>query len=357
MERSRFPEASPPEAASRRLPPLAALLLTALLVGCGGSGEGDALLQDYQRELASALDLPAPEPASPGNIGAFPARDERLFEVSETRDGLLNVYALRECHITSLVAERNNQLGRVAPPSQRWLYELELWRRLHACQHSEIPETLSESHRERLTRLTETKTEQLPRVSWNSLFDSEEWTGSFSRASSPLQPDDAAAVETQLSAIAWLREATLNQFNPQWQHDSSTLENHLKTLRSRPLTAEVLRALMLAEQRLGEANALLEARLSRADTCRGLDAPGTELRARFETQPTTDWLTRLETLAERWLGAVEELLDSHIEPPTAVAEYRRHWLSLADPEAPLPAYRAALETHRHHWRTLAERCP
>ncbi|MFP3457824.1 DUF3080 family protein, partial [Psychrobacter sp. SIMBA_152] len=51
-------------------------------------------------------------------------RQQRLIEVPETRDGMLKIYALRECQITSLIAARNNQLGRVAPPSQQWLYEL-----------------------------------------------------------------------------------------------------------------------------------------------------------------------------------------------------------------------------------------
>lgn len=177
------------------------------------------------------------------------------------------------------------------------------------------------------------------------------------RASSPLEPGADTAIDAQLDAVVWLQEATRNQFNPAWQHDSSTLENHLKTLRSRPLTAEVLRALMLAEQRLGEANALLEERLSRADSCRALEASGSELKATFDALPAADWLARLEAHAERWLGAVAELLDSHVEPPTAVADYRRRWLSLDNPAAPLPAYREALEAHRHHWQILAERCP
>lgn len=334
------------------------LLAALLLAGCGGSGDGDALLRDYQRDLAEALDLPTPEPASPGNIGGFPERHQRLFEVPETRAGLLDVYALRECHITNLVAARNNQLGRVAPPSQRWIYELKLWRRLSACWQSEVPERLDEEDRTRLEQLTLTKTEQLPLVSWNSLFDSEEWRRSFSRASSPLEPGDDDPLDGQLDAVSWLREATLNQFNREWQPDSATLEGHLKALRDRPLTAEVLRALLLAEQRLSEANALLQARLGSSDGCRPLSQPGPQLRNAFQGRAARDWFARLDTLAERWLTAIDALLESHrVSPPRAVADYRQRWLSLDNPEAPLPAYRSARENHRRHWQRLAERCP
>ncbi|WP_051496178.1 DUF3080 family protein [Halomonas sp. BC04] len=340
----------------RLLRPLAGLLIAALLVGCGGSGEGDALLTSYQRDLAQALGQPQPQPADPVNIGAFPDRRERLFDIPEIREGMLDLYALRECHITSLVAARNNQLGRVAPPSQRWIYELELWRRLHACWHSDVPESLSENNRDRLARLTAAKTEQLPLVSWNTLFDSDEWTGSFSRASSPLEPDSSAAIDEQVSAIEWLQAATLNQFSQEWQHESSTLEGYLDTLRRRPLTAEILRALLLAEQRLGEANALLEASLADTASCQLLAESGPELKSQFQQKPTAGWLDNLEALASRWLGAVDELLESHVPPPEAIARYRDRWLSLDNPEAPLSAFVAARDEHRRYWQALAEQC-
>lgn len=335
---------------------MAGLMTVALLVGCGGSGEGEALLTSYQRDLAEALGQPEPQPGAPTNIGAFPERHERLFEIPETREGMLDVYALRECHITSLVAARNNQLGRVAPPSQRWIYELELWRRLHDCWHSEVSAALSENNRDRLARLTMAKTEQLPLVSWNTLFDSDEWTGSFSRASSPLEPDSRDAIDEQLAAIEWLHAATLNQFSQEWQHASSTLEGHLDTLRRRPLTAEVLRALLLAEQRLGEANALLEASLADTASCRPLAEAGSELKSLFQQKPAAEWLDDLEAQANHWLGAIDALLESHVPPPEAIAHYRDRWLSLDNPAAPLPAFLAARDIHRRHWQALAERC-
>ncbi|KAA0014104.1 DUF3080 domain-containing protein [Billgrantia pellis] len=329
-------------------------LLLMLLMGCSDGGEGEASLVDYQRKLASALGRQAPERSPPGNIDAFPERNERLFEVPETRESILSVYALRECRITSLVAARNNQLGRVAPPSQRWIYELELWRRLHACGNSEVPASLSEPHRKRLERLLRSKTEQLPLVSWNSQFDSKEWIGSFSRASSPLAPGDTRALEAQLEAVTWLREATLNQFNPHWSPDSATLEAHLSTLRNRPFTAELLRALLLAEQRLSEANMLLNDALTNATACPVQSASG--LTRELPELPAFLWLSRLEAVAERWLQAVDALFDSHIPPPDAVAAYRQRWLSLENPAAPLPALRRAREEHRRHWQVLRGRC-
>ncbi|MGQ4880505.1 DUF3080 family protein [Billgrantia sp. LNSP4103-1] len=332
------------------------LLLFVLLSGCSKEGEGEARLAKYQQTLADTLGQPLPERSAPPNIGPFPDRSERLLEVAETRESMLNVYALRECQITSLIAARNNQLGRVAPPSQRWIYELELWRRLHACWNSDIPDMLSDTDRERLERLTRTKTEQLPKVSWNSLFDSEEWVSNFSRASSPLSPDDTRSIEAQFEALAWLHQATLNQFNPDWSHDSATLESHLKALRDRPLTAEVLRALLLAQQRLDEATALLASVIESENGCRALSAAPDELKRRMTDGAAFDWLNRLETLATQWLRAIHDLFESHVPPPEAVAVYRQRWLSLEDPRAPLPALRQSVEKHYQHWQELNAHC-
>lgn len=322
------------------------------MAGCG-EGAGEALLGDYQQRLAAALDLAPPAKARPTNIGDFPEPDARLFAIPETREALLDVFALRGCHIANLVAGRNNQLGKVAPPSQRWLYELTLWRRLSGCWNTEVPATLSDNDRARLARLTRLKTDQLPRASWNALFASSEWVGSFSRASSPLPPDALPEVDVQLPALAYLREATLHQFDRRWEADSATLEGYLKTLQERPLTAELLRALMLAERRLAEASRLLEtAQQSNAcpTTPAGLPPFSGDTRL-------VAWLDHLELASKRWLSAIHRLLDAQlISPRPAIVIYRHRWLSLEDPRAPWPALVAARQQHREWRASLIRHC-
>lgn len=326
--------------------------MAGLLAGCG-EGPAEALLGDYQRRLATALALAPPEASRPANIGDFPGPDARLFTIPETREALLDVFALRGCHIANLVAGRNNQLGKVAPPSQRWLYELALWRRLSGCWNTEVPATLGEQDRARLERLTLRKTDQLPRASWNALFASSEWVGSFSRASSPLPPGALSEVDAQLPALAYLREATLHQFDRRWEPDSATLEGHLKTLQERPLTAELLRALMLAERRLEEASRLLETALA-GKAC---PTPANALPASPEAARLAAWLDRLETASRRWLIAIHRLLDAQrVAPRPAVAAYRHRWLSLDHPRAPWPALVAARQRHRELRETLTRRC-
>lgn len=303
-----------------------------LLTGCGNNDHAEQFWQRYHQQLTLQLSSADIVRHPPANIDAFPERRARLLEIPETRESMLNVYALRECQITSLVAARNNQLGRVAPPSQQWLYERTLWQKLTACWATRIPDQLSDENKARLLELTLLKTAQLPAVSWNAIFDSSEWEKSFSRASEPLTELDETSMSRQLEAINYLTQMTHHQFDISWHQDSSTLENHLKTLQERPLTAEILRALLLATQRLTEANTLLTQQHTNQNVCL----------TPLDEQP----LEHLARSAHRWLAAINGLIDAQsVVKPTAIEHYQTHWLSLQHAQAPWSQFQQASSQH------------
>jgi hypothetical protein len=335
---------------------LVAAALGGLLSACGGGGgDSDTLLIDYQRSLAERLDLAPPSPDAPDNIGAFPERRERLVTIPETREGMFNVYALRECHITTLVAERNSALGRVAPASHQWRYELTLWERLAACLAGEVPERLGEADLQRLQRLAATKTEQLPKVAWNGLFGSDEWAGSFSRVSSPLSPTALSPPEAQLGALAYLQALTEAPLSDAPLPDLEELEGHLRALNGRPYTAELLRTLMLAIQRLEEASELIEQALARHDGCQ-TPALSSRLDDTEDDERLAGWLGELDSAAREWLAGLGPLFDSLTSPPGAVHAYHRDWLSPGNRETPLPAFQAARDRHLALRRDHERRC-
>ncbi len=326
------------------------VLLATLLSSCGND-EADAMFANYQQRLATSLDMPPPERTAPENIAAFPNQEKRLFELPEMREGLRNVYALRECGITNLIARHNNSLGKVAPPSQQWLYELALWRRLESCWQSDIPEQLSEEDRKRLERLLVMKTRQLPKASWNALFGSSEWVSNFSRASSPLPPGKAIELDRPLAAIAYLRKATRKQFDLDWQAESSVLENHLQALGREPLSAALLRSLLLASQRLDEINNLLERAWRAGKTCSDASAWPS-----LSKHQAMTYLKTLDQAGSRWLAAIEKLLEAHSVTRSAVSRYRQEWLSLDNPTAPWQQFQAQRKRFETNWRRTGERC-
>ncbi|MBY5927081.1 MULTISPECIES: DUF3080 family protein [unclassified Halomonas] len=327
--------------------------LAVLLCGCGPSPLERELIT-YQHELADATGLSAPETSDVPNIGDFPERRSLTLEIPEVREGLLDVFALRGCHIANLVAQRNNQLGKTAAPSQHWLYELQLWRRLDHCMNTPAVDSLSTEDRERLARLTETKTRQLPLASYNALVASSEWAGSFSRASAVLDIDELTAVDAQLPALTYLTQAVDRQFDHQWQPDSAKLEQALKVLRDRPLSAELMRTLQLATLRLKEANGLLVSALGNTSLPPRASCP------LAEKTPSADLLLRqMERLlrqSRRWFTAMDQLLDAHLEGAAELQRYRSQWLSPSGADTPLVRFREVLDHHRLLRQQWDQRC-
>ncbi|MDR5903496.1 DUF3080 family protein [Halomonas icarae] len=336
---------------------IVAIALILMLAGCDTNDASDRLLRDYQRTLAERLDLSPPDHAEPRNIGAFPRLRERRVPIPDTREGLLDIFALRECHITTLVAQRNSTLGLVAPASQRWQYELKLWQRLTACLSSGVADRLAADDLARLEQLTSTKRRQLPQASWNGLFGSEEWAQSFSRVSSPLPPDDLTPPSEQLTALEYLNALSRAPLESSPRPvDLEALERHLQALNDRPYTAQLLRTLLLAEQRLTEANTLLDQALDTPGYCppEGFSA---DPRQAPEARRLANWLTALDDAAEAWLTRLLPLFDSLETPPEAVQAYRQAWLSRQNSEAPFPSFHQALQAHLERREALASRCP
>lgn len=313
---------------------LLSLLALSGLAGCSGD-DPEQFWSDYHQRLSAQLDLPEIERRDPPNIGELPARDSLTLAVPEVRASLLNVYALRQCGIASLIADRNNALGLIAAPSQQWLYERALWQRLSGCWETDVPDQLNDDNYARLRSLTLEKSDVMPDISWNAVVESSEWRDSFARASQPVMAIDDDVLEEQLAALEYLYQMTLHQFDRDWKQDSGRLEGHLQVLQQRPLTAEFLRTLMLGTQRLDEATRVM----LKADNSRCLDPWPTES------------MSRLARQSRKWLTALNRLMQIHpVEPPQAWQAYRQRWLDPDASNTPLSAFQAALDQHRERRR-------
>ena len=107
-------------------------LLWLLLLGGCSQVEMPDTLDEYRTRLSRVLDtrlddLPTPLPLQ------FPARDSLHVAVPAMNINLREFYALQECEIGTLVAERNTALGRTPHPSQRFRYETRLINALDDC--------------------------------------------------------------------------------------------------------------------------------------------------------------------------------------------------------------------------------
>lgn len=110
-----------------------AVLTLSLLTGCFGGDKLKEAVDAYTARLSRVLDttltVSAPTESLP-----FPDR-ARLHQVIEPINlNLREFYAIDECELSTLIAQRNTTLGKSQLPSQRFAYESTLNRVLNDCK-------------------------------------------------------------------------------------------------------------------------------------------------------------------------------------------------------------------------------
>jgi hypothetical protein len=119
--------------------------LCSLLLGCFvllSSGcsrpNADQLLRDYQQRLDRVLSL-TPVDVELAALPPLPAIRDLQHPIAPSQLNLLDLVALRHCHLQQLVAERNNSLGKVMTSSNLLGYELQLLVTMQPClNHPEL---------------------------------------------------------------------------------------------------------------------------------------------------------------------------------------------------------------------------
>jgi hypothetical protein len=112
-----------------------AVLALTLLTGCFGQNTVKDSLNDYQSRLSRVLETPLTEP----RVAALP----RLAEGSKLKHdieglsiNLREFYAIQDCELGRVVAERNTSLGKSQLPSQRLVYESKLLSVFSSCEEA-----------------------------------------------------------------------------------------------------------------------------------------------------------------------------------------------------------------------------
>lgn len=343
------------------------IYLLVWLSGCQPLSTEDALTR-YLERLNRALELPT-EPADLEirPLAAWPPASMSQRPLAEILLGVFEAYALRSCpDLLSVIAQRNNQLGRVMPLALRLEYELELSQRLHVCYWQAI-QMEQEDLAEQLRPLIEQVDQRLPAIFWNFLVASEEMRdlmrlsrGPLPLAAQPLEHEAQALLETLLTLQ---QELSLGQ---QWRHTEEQvtllhLGPYLQPLQDQASVGQLLQSLILAEATLRAAQRQLDARLTGPPLCPqptpSLPRAQTSQRVLLQTfigeiQP---WMAQLERQAHIWLPALNQLLDQP-DAPEVIQTWRQNWIDPAEPATPWRRFQQAHREHARLWEALLHQC-
>jgi hypothetical protein len=331
---------------------LGSALLSVALGGCGEDGPG-AALDDYVSRLERALDTTAPA-TSPLSTLELPRVGKLQLELPRGSIGALDFLALRGCALQVTVGKRNTSLGRLAPPSQQLLLELEFLRLAPACINT-LRERGEGELAVALSAAMETKREQLPVRIFNATLGSEEFRslwqapailGNYPQSTNSEPPAALAAIDAL--GARWLAG--------DFAADNQELELLLSAV-ARGDGGELLAALALQQAALTRADGVLQRRASRGPLCRGGLVPRelTILRnvvRRFfiaGVQPWSAAVERRRQLLLPPLRALEERL-----APVLPASYR-DWRTARDRR--LEDAARAPRRHVGQIQALLEDCP
>ena len=351
------------------------VMAVSLLQGCFGAPSIDDTMDEYTARLSRVLDKPLTQEAfsqealpdstlATSNIAlpshTYPTLAELGNNVTPLNINIREFYAIQDCELGRIVAERNTALGKTQLPSQRLQYEHRLLNVLANCEarlqaaDNPIASTVAEWRKQ--------KQAQYQSVWANVVQTSTEMKLGLSMAGAPLQASenkDAKATVNALNFINGLAE-TLKQKNAvdtyveASTNNNGELEQQLQIIASSRLPAKLWQTQAILNNRLAFLNQVLAPALNNVKCENGIDSDkATILRNVFylyfieEIQPIASTLNsyhyQLQPLWKQWAenAALSAPFKAHI---------RTHAIDN------FVQYSATMKAHVSLWQDFLGRC-
>ncbi len=346
--------------------PLSLLLLLSLLYGCSQT-DAETMLQDYTRRVSNALDEPIE--FAPGNspFPVLPPRRERLLPVEDLREGLIEVLQLRHCDLLPLIAERNSNLGRVMPPSQKLKYELRFLPAVKACEQDLTRRVTTEASLlpllHKVRQILSHKQQMLPRTIWNSIYTSEEMEQQFSRSVEPLPVEARGLINQARNTLdAFVLISQLATTDATWpdMHFIDEMETHYEQLYRLQSGQQWLRSVFLLSYTMEQVAQGIEARLERRPICFNQQPNNRSVIIQNvfrnyyagEFQP---YLALTDQYGQYWQASHQSILQ-HLPLPASSEAYFSQLFDSEMAGSVLHRFNQARKKHTEAWQTLLTHC-
>ncbi|WP_432473897.1 DUF3080 family protein [Amphritea sp. HPY] len=347
---------------------LISLLLFIFITGCA-EDTPEQMLERYHQRLANSLDQTARlDLQQPLPLPHYPKRRTRLIEVTEVRQGLYEVLNLRHCQLLPLIAERNSSLGKVKQPSQQLIYEFKLYDGLRKCRSELKQKPADPELQQQIEEIWRIKRQNLPRVIWNSLYNSEEMERNFSLSEPALAINGEDGFTASMQALQRFELlSALAYEHPAWQLPEyiNDLEQDYGALYHNRYGSRWLRSITQLTLTLKQSAAVIEDRLSQRPLCFKQQAtPQAKIVLnvfqKFYAAQVQPYMARLDRQGKRWLEQ-HNLILQNLAPviPASVKNYRQRILStdLSSLSPALwPDYISARDQHTDAWQKLLGQC-
>ena len=354
------------------------------LLGCFGGSTVKQSIDDYAARLSRVLDTPLPDSFNDKITTPLPKLADSAT-LKHTIEGvsinLREFYALQDCELGTVVAERNTSLGKSQLPSQRLVYESNLLNVLKSCEAALAKENESNQRNAALAATIaswrEQKTQDYSKTWANLVQGSQELRLALNTPERLFSVENNKDALSSVNALYYINslsnkelllsdmyssntassdtetEAT-NENNSESIIESSELEQQLKIIRSARLPATLWHTQQTLTQNLSLLTNMLETELDAVSCPEGRASDKAKILRNVFYLFFIEEIQPVGSLVNQYHYKLAPLWEDWLAQPSLHEEFKRYIRQQS--QDGFNQYSSAMKAHVNLWQGFLGRC-
>ena len=354
------------------------------LLGCFGGSTVKQSIDDYAARLSRVLDTPLPDSFNNKITTPLPKLADSAtikHAIEGVNINLREFYALQDCELGTVVAERNTSLGKSQLPSQRLVYESKLLNVLKSCEAALTKENESNQRNAALAATIaswrEQKTQDYSKTWANLVQGSQELRLALNTPERLFSVENNKDALSSVNALYYINslsnkelllsdmyssntasndietEAT-NENNSERIIESSELEQQLKIIRSARLPATLWHTQQTLTQNLSLLTNMLETELDAVSCPEGRASDKAKILRNVFYLFFIEEIQPVGSLVNQYHYKLAPLWEDWLAQPSLHAEFKRYIRQQS--QDGFNQYSSAMKAHVNLWQGFLGRC-
>lgn len=328
------------------------------LLGCFGGGTVKQSIEDYAARLSRVLDVSLPDSFNEKITIPLPKLADSAtlkHNIEGVSINLREFYALQDCELGTVVAERNTSLGKSQLPSQRLAYESKLLTALKNCEAALAKDGSTDQNNAALAATIASWRKQKSQdysKTWANLIQ-----GSQELRLALNTPERLMSVENNKDALSSVNALyyldSLNNKNER-PIDSSELEQQLQIIRSARLPATVWHTQQTLTQNLSLLTSMLASELDAVNCPEGRASDKAKILRNVFYLFFIEQIQPVGSLVNQYHYKLAPLWEDWLAQPLLHKEFKRYIKQQT--QDGFTEYSNAMKAHVNLWQNFLGRC-
>jgi hypothetical protein len=328
------------------------------LLGCFGGNTVKHSIEDYAQRLSRVIDTPLPDTFNNNITTPLPKLADSTT-LKHTIEGvninLREFYALQDCELGTVVAERNTSLGKSQMPSQRLVYESKLLTVLKSCEAALSEEDETNKNNAALAATIalwrEQKTQDYSKTWANLIQGSQELRLALNTPERLMSVEHNKDALSSVNALYYINSLHIQNQTP---IDSSELEQQLQIIRSARLPATLWHTQQTLTQNLSLLTDMLATELDTVSCPQGRASDKAEILRNVFYLFFIEEIQPVGSLVNQYHYKLAPLWEDWLEQPSLHEEFKRYIRQQS--QDGFDKYTRAMKAHVNLWQDFLRRC-